>query len=312
MNIGVIGIGGVGGYFGGKLCRLTATPGTKVYFVARGQHLDAIRAAGLTVATAAEGTWVCHPTLATDRIDDLPNLDVGLVCVKSYDLKNVVRQLQHKVSETALIVPLLNGVDIYERIREDLKQATVLPACVYIGTHIETYGKVTQQGGACKILFGRDPQAAESAPQPLFELFEKGGIQYAWFDDAAPEIWGKYIFIAAFGLVTASFDKTLGQVIESGRLSNYVLAVMSEIVALARKKRIDLPEMIIPATYNKGSSFPYETKTSFQRDFERADKPDERDLFGGTILRLGRLLGIETPVTQELWERLNQRKPWPV
>ena len=207
------------------------------------------------------------------------------------------------------MVPLLNGVDIYARIREDMTQGAVLPACVYIGTHIETYGQVTQQGGACKILLGRDPQRAESGPEPLFELFAQSGIQYAWFDDVAPEIWAKYIFIAAFGLVTASFDQTLGQVIESDPLRHYAFQVMGEIVALARKKRIDLPETIIPDTFQKGRAFPYETKTSFQRDFERADKPDERDLYGGTILRLGQQLGIATPATLELWEILNRRKP---
>jgi 2-dehydropantoate 2-reductase len=311
MNIGVIGVGGVGGYFGGKLCALAAAPGTNVYFVARGKHLDAIRESGLTVQTAAEGTWVCRPTLATDRLEDLPQLDVCLVCVKSYDLKNVARQLQRKVSEATCIIPLLNGVDIYERIRGDLSRAAVFPACVYIGTHIEAPGKVTQQGGACKILLGRVPQAADIVPQALLSLFAKSSIQYAWFDDVAPEIWAKYVFIAAFGLVTASFDKTLGQVMEAGQLSQYALAVMSEIVSLARKKQIDLPESIIPDTYQKGNGFPYETKTSFQRDFERPDRPDERDLFGGTILRLGRQLGVQTPVTLELWERLNLRKPWP-
>lgn len=311
MNIGVIGIGGVGGYFGAKLCPLTAAPGTNVYFVARGKHLEEIRSAGLTVQTAAEGTWVCRPTLATDCIADLPQLDVCLVCVKSYDLKSVARQLQPKTSAATLVVPLLNGVDIYERLREDLGQAAIFPACVYIGTHIEACGKVRQQSGACKILLGPDPQAPGAAPQPLFDLFEKSGIRYAWFEEVTPEIWGKYIFIAAYGLVTASFDKTLGQVIESDNLSHYAQAVMEEIVALARKKQVNLPETIIADTYARGRSFPYETKTSFQRDFERPDKPDERDLFGGAILRLGKTLGVETPVTSELWERLNQQKPWP-
>ncbi|MCX5817046.1 MAG: 2-dehydropantoate 2-reductase [Proteobacteria bacterium] len=311
INIGIIGVGGVGGYFGGKICKLGTAQGINTYFIARGKHLDEIRKNGLHVSTAAEGDWVCMPTFATDRIEELPVLDVCLLCVKSYDLRNVVLQLQRKVSGSTLIVPLLNGIDIYERIRETLSTANILPACVYVGTHIETYGKVTQKGGACKIFLGKDPQAANAAPHPLFELFHTSGIKYEWFEDVYPEIWGKYVFIAAFGLVTASFDKTLGQVIESSSLSNYVLSVMNEIVALSRKIGIVLPETIIMDSYQKGRNFPYETKTSFQRDFECMNKPDERDLFGGTILRLGKRLEIETPVTHELWEVLNHRKPLP-
>lgn len=311
LNIGIIGVGGVGGYFGGKICKLGTTQGINIYFIARGKHLDEIRKNGLYVSTASEGDWVCMPTFATDRIEELPVLDVCLLCVKSYDLRNVVLQLQRKVSGSTLIVPLLNGIDIYERIRETLSIANILPACVYVGTHIETYGKVTQKGGACKILLGKDPQAANAAPHQLFELFHTSGIKYEWFEDVYPQLWEKYVFIAAFGLVTASFDKTLGQIMESSSLSNYVLSVMNEIVALSRKIGIVLPETIIMDSYQKGRNFPYETKTSFQRDFEYMNRPDERDLFGGTILRLSKRLEIETPVTHELWEVLNHRKPLP-
>jgi 2-dehydropantoate 2-reductase len=72
---------------------------------------------------------------------------------------------------------------------------------------------------------------------------------------------------------------------------------------------VRLPETIVTDTLRKGADFPYETKTSFQRDFERADRQDERDLFGGTILRLGQAFGVDTPVTRRLYETLNQRKP---
>jgi len=311
MNIGIIGVGGVGGYFGGKICKLASTPETKVYFVARGKHLDAIRKMGLYVSTSTEGDWVCHPTLVTDRIEELPILDVCLLCVKSYDLKDVVLRLGDKVSESTLIIPLLNGIDIYERIREHLHLAKVLPACVYMGAQIESYGKVIQQGGACKILLGKDPQVAGTAPTPLFEFFNTSSIKYEWFEDVYPEIWGKYVFIAAFGLVTASFDKTLGQIMESSSLSDYVLSVIKEIIQLSRKMGISLPETIIMDSYQKGHNFPYETKTSFQRDIASLNKPDERDLFGGTILRLGKRLEIDTPVTQELWNIINCQKPFP-
>jgi len=309
MEIGIIGIGGVGGYFGGKLCQLLATPDVNIYFVARGKHLAEIRQKGLRVSTALEGEWVCHPTLATDRIEELPMLDACLVCVKSYDLKSVVQQLQHKVSASSAIVPLLNGIDIYDRIREDLGTAPVFPACAYIGTHVADYGQVVQQGGACKILLGKDPHAATIIPHQLLGVFDNSGIRYEWCDDVTMALWTKYIFIAAFGLVTASFDKTLGEVMGSSPLSECVLAAMGEIVALSEKKGVSLPAGIILESYAKGRDFPYETKTSFQRDVEAADKPDERDLFGGTILRLGQQLDVETPMTLDLWERLSRRKP---
>jgi 2-dehydropantoate 2-reductase len=214
------------------------------------------------------------------------------------------------VSATSTIVPLLNGIDIYERIREDLCMAQVFPACTYITAHIADYGEVVQEGEECKIVLGKDPCATTIVPHQLLWLFEKSGIQYEWVDDVTLALWTKYIFIAAFGLVTASFDKTVGEVKSSSQLSNYVRAVMSEIVTLSEKKGVALPAGIISESYAKVHDlFPDKGKTSFQRDVELPDKPDERDLFCGTILRLGRQLGVATPMTLELCERLSRRKP---
>jgi 2-dehydropantoate 2-reductase len=309
LHIGIIGVGGVGGYYGSKLCRLISAPGTNVYFVARGQHLSAILQNGLSVRTAEEGDFVSHPTLATDDFKHLPMLDVCLICVKAYDLQNAVCQLRHCISDATVIIPLLNGIDIYERMRSELSAGIIFPACTYIGVHISAPGRIYQKGGDCRILLGFDPQAAFFKPHFLFRLFDECDIQYEWCLDIVPVLWRKFIFIAAFGMVMASFDKTLGQVMESPQLSEYAKTAMEEITRLARSKGVKLPADIVGATFQHGFGFAYESKTSFQRDFENSDKPDERDIFAGTILRLGKQLGIETPVVLELQSMMEQRKP---
>jgi 2-dehydropantoate 2-reductase len=309
LKIGVIGVGGVGGYFGGKLCRLISAQRSEVYFVARGEHLDAICRNGLLVQTAAEGQWTCHPTLATDDFQALPALDLCLVCVKAYDLQHVARQLRHCVSEATAVIPLLNGIDIYERMRKELGVARIFPACTYIGTHIASPGKIAQRGGDCKIQFGGDPQVPGVRPESVCEIFAQSGIAYEFFDDISAELWRKYIFIASLGIVQASFDKTLGQVMESPELSRHLQSVMEEITALGLRKGIDLPADIVAANSRRARTFAYKTKTSFQRDFERADRPDERDILTGTILRLSKQLEVDTPVTCELADLMDQRKP---
>lgn len=311
MNIGVIGVGGVGGYFGGKLTGLLGRedwPDLKIYFIARNQHLAAIQENGLLLNTVAEGEIVCQPTLATDCMDELPILDLCLLCVKSYDLENVLLALQNKISAGTMIIPLLNGVDIYERIRAVISPGQVYPACVYVGTHIEYPGKVVQNGGSCTILFGNDPVYAEAVPQKIFDLFTAARIKYSYCEDPYPEIWSKYIFIAAYGMVTASENKTLGEVLSSEESSRMVLEIMQEIAAIAARQGIKLPSTIVADSYRKADSFPYETKTSLQRDIEQLDKADERDLYGSTVLLLGERNGIETPCTSLLCANLNQKK----
>ena len=103
--------------------------------------------------------------------------------------------------------------------------------------------------------------------------------------------------------------RTIGEVMESGELQAHVLGIMGECAALAVGQGIVLPGAIVEDSFEKGRNFPYETKTSFQRDFEQANRPDERDLFGGTLLRLGRSLGLDIPVTRLIYEKLQAMKP---
>ena len=303
MNIAVIGIGGVGGYFGGKLTQLLKDERElKVFFVARGKHLEEIRKNGLVLDTD-EGTYTCVPTLATDNIRELPELDLCLVCVKGYDLQNVTEQLKPLISGKTMILPLLNGVDIYERIRSVISNGVVFPSCVYVATHIERPGKVTQKGGACTIHFGKDPGNGY-VDERIFEIFRKAGIKFNWTGNPYTEIWSKFMFIAPFGLATARYDMTIGEVLQSVEITGHVRKIMDEIYRIALKKEILLPETIIEDTMIKAASFPFETKTSFQRDYENRGKPDERDIFGGTIIRMGEKLGTGTETTSMIYREL--------
>lgn len=308
MNVGVIGVGGVGGYFGGKLAKFMeqdASHYSKVYFVARNKHLEEIRRSGLILSTA-EGDQICRPTLATADFDDLPALDLCLLCVKSYDLNSALKSVKGKIKSDTDIIPLLNGVDIYERIRKIIPNGTLYPSCVYVGTRIERPGKVAQDGGSCKIFLGEDPQHQGLIPHRILDLFDASKVKYKLCKDIYQEIWSKFIFIAAYGIVTACENKTLGQIMESEVLSDMVICIMSEIAEIAKKQDISLPADIVQESFKKAKSFPYDTKTSFQRDFEQKDKPDERDLFGDTIIRLGESLSVETPtakmVNDKLWK----------
>lgn len=311
MNIGIIGVGGVGGYFGGKLSRLLDTDivgNLKVYFIARNRHLQSIRQDGLLLSTLEDGELVCRPTFATDDFNLLPELDLCLICVKSYDLEAALASLRDKITPRTQVIALLNGVDAYERIRSVFEEAIVYPACVYIGTQIERDGKVTQNGGACAIMCGPDPLHPETVPQEIFDLFDASGIKYQWLADARSEIWSKYVFIAAYGMVAAAQNKTFGELLENPESSGKILGVMNEIVAVAQKLGVDLPEGIAGQSLEKGHNFPYETKTSFQRDLEQRNKPNEKELYGSTIIRLADSLGVAVPFTRQINDKLGDSR----
>ncbi len=306
-NICVFGIGGVGGYFGGKLAYCVSKmniESEKIFFIARGQHLDEIKKSGLLLNTSSDGSMICKPEMAAVSISEIPAPDIVLLCVKSYDLDSAVKDLSKVVKDNTIILPLLNGVNIYERIRSELKKGIVLPACVYVGTHIEKPGIVSQKGGDGMIIFGKDPKYPDFYPEYLIELFDRTGIKYRWETDPFPAIWEKYIFIASFGLITAFSGKTLGEVMADSILKNKVREIMMEIIAIALKKGIKLPDSILDISLEKAGQFPFETKTSYQRDVESIGKRSEGDLFGETIIKMGVETGKPTPVTESVFEKL--------
>lgn len=307
MNIAFIGVGGVGGYFGGKIAQITDTDTRRLYFIARGEHLRVIQQKGLLLKTNQEGEFICHPYLATDCINDLPILDICFICVKGYDLDHVLIELKNKISDKTMIVPLLNGVDIYARIRKVIKKGIVFPACVYVGTHIKEPGVVEQNGGACTIIFGKDPNHLETNGKVICNLFDEAHIKYHFTDEHIKEIWKKYIFIAAYGMVTASENKTLGEVYENELSSQKVRSIMREIVKVGQSEGVDLTEELVQISYQKATQFPYETKTSFQRDYE-TQKPDERELFGKTMLMLAKKHDIEVPFITEVYSVIEANK----
>ena len=305
----IYGIGGVGGYFGSKIANKLNNDKAmnyECYFIARGEHLEAIKKNGIKVITPKKAI-IGIPSIATNDIDELPNPDLILLCVKSYNLDEVVKSIKSKVHEKTVIMPLLNGADIYERIRKNLKSGIVLPACVFVGTHIQQAGVISQSGGDGKILFGRDPNFPEFDPNAVIRFLDDMDINHQWNNDPYPDIWSKYIFIASFGLVTVFTGKSLGEIMEDKKATEMVRDIMHEIYNIAKGKGVELPENIIDKSIGKANDFPYDTKTSYQRDVESKGKMNEGDLYGGTIIRDGGVLGIPTPTTKFIYSEIQNR-----
>jgi 2-dehydropantoate 2-reductase len=309
-RICIYGVGGVGGYYGGKIAEAFQKDNLnkrEIYFIARGEHLKAIQKNGITVKTP-DCIIKSVPTGATDDISEIPVPDLILLCTKSYDLKAAVKNIKTQITENTVLIPLLNGIDIYERMRSDLETGIVLPSCVYLGTHIEYPGVISQNGGNGVILSGKDPQFPLFTATGVRQFFKEVDIGFNWNDSPYPAIWEKFIFIAAFGLVTAFSGKSLGEIMEDKELVHTADGIIQEIIAIAEKKAIELPEDICERVMKKAAVFPYNTRTSYQRDVELWPKPNEGDLYGGAILRQGAALGVATPVTETIYQEILHRE----
>ncbi len=307
-SVCVYGIGGVGGYFGGRIA-YEISKGNRtiqVYFVGRGEQLKAIQQHGLNLITDKE-EFICFPNIATDNIRHIPTPDLYLLCVKGYDLDNAVALIAKNISADTKVLPLLNGVDIYERIRTNLQKAIVSPACVYVSSSIEKSGTIRQKRAEGHIVFGKDPKNLGYNYKYLIEFFNEMGISNTWYDNPYPAIWEKYIFITAFSLMTAYSGKTIGAVLADDKLRYMTENIMEEVVLVGKTKNIDFKQDVVEKTLQKAKNFHYKTKTSFQRDYEKGNTRNEGDIFGGTLIRLAREYNTSIPTITDVYGELTAR-----
>ena len=304
-NIAVFGIGGIGGYFGGRIAHKINKnhPDKEVYFIARGEHLGAIQVNGLKIVTDNE-KFVSFPNIATDQIRQIPTPDLCLLCVKGYDIVTAANEIAKNIYNDTIILPLLNGVDIYERVRTILPRGIVIPAAVYVSSYIEKPGVIRQKGPDGRIVYGPDPQQLDYNYQNLKEFFTEMEIRADWFDNPYPAIWEKYVFIAAFGLTTAYSGKSIGGVLEDSELRDLTENIMKEIVLIARSKGVDLKQEVIENSLQVARGFPYDATTSFQKDYLKEDGRNEGDIFGGTLIRMAKERNIVISNINEIYNKL--------
>jgi 2-dehydropantoate 2-reductase len=111
MKIAILGIGGVGGFYGGKLARKYEDSAEhEIFFVARGEHLQKIKTDCLMLITK-DGNFIAKPSLVTDRPAELGPLDLIIISVKGYDLKSAAQMIKGNLDNNTVIIPILNGVN---------------------------------------------------------------------------------------------------------------------------------------------------------------------------------------------------------
>jgi 2-dehydropantoate 2-reductase len=302
-NITVVGIGGVGGYFGGLLS--SSVNDQQVTFVARGEHGEKVKAQGLKLEMT-DKTVICNPQKITNKISEIVNPDLVILCTKSYDLEDVVKQLDEVISENTILLPLLNGVDICDRIRKVTKKGVLLPACVYIAAHISSPGVIVISGPQGAIISGSDKENKNFNPDALTKLFENTGFKFKWVEEPYQAIWEKYAYVASFAVVTGYSGKSFVEVVNDKNLLDLLEKVMNEILSLAKAKGINMPEGFFDKSVKRSSLLSPEARTSFSRDIEKGKK-SEIDVFGYTIINMGKEYGVGTPVTMRLVKEIELR-----
>jgi 2-dehydropantoate 2-reductase len=306
FKIAVVGVGGVGGYVGGKLAAHFAdSEDVEILLAARGANEKAIREDGLKIISAG-GERLVKPKLA--KLSEIGAPDLILLCTKEYDLEETILSLKDSVGERTAILPLLNGVDTRERIARVAPDAEIWQGCIYIISRLVSPGVVEESGNICLIYFGDGAEPGEK--QRLVEtLFQKAGIDAHATEEIEARIWEKFVFISSLAAATSYLDATIGEILAHPEHKKLMAALVAEVKRLARAKNIGISDDAIDQKLDKLHGVPFEATSSMHTDFSHGSRAELQSLVGYVVAQAN-ALDVPVPVYEKVYgalaEKLNQ------
>ena len=294
MKIAVIGAGGVGGYFGGKL----AQAGNEVLFLTRGKALEVIREKGLRVKSF-KGDFTVHPEVS-DRPESISSAELVLFCTKSWQLDAVARSIRPFLNESAVVLPLQNGADNAQRLRDVLPPDTVLGGLCKIVSKIESPGVIDHFTFEPEIVFGELSGKFSDRTRKIKEVFDAAGFKNKLSENIERDIWLKFLFIASISAMGTLTRSVLGVMREDAFIRSKMRETAQEIVAVGRALGVDLSDADIDRAFDMIDQGDFDTTMSLQRDMMEG-RPSELENFNGFIVKKGDALDIETPVNDFIY-----------
>jgi 2-dehydropantoate 2-reductase len=293
MRIAIMGSGGLGGYFGARLC----DGGADVHFIARGRHLEAMRSAGLRV----EGPDPIHIARvnATDDPGEVGVVDFVMLCVKLWDTEAALQQIRPMIGAGTTIISFQNGVLKDQYLRAAFDASRIMGGVGYIAATIDRPGVIRQTGPMQRLLFGEFDGARSPRGQALLAACLAGGINAELSKNILREIWQKFVFLAALSGTTTTIRKTIGPIRENPQTRAFLLDVMREVVAVGRAHGVDLAEDYADMRLQLADEVPYDMTSSMHHDLERGNPLEVRWLAGG-VVELGQKASVPTPLNRAI------------
>jgi len=299
MRVAVLGPGGVGGLLAGALER----GGTEVVVVARDSTASAISRQGLRVDSVTLGRFSVRPQAVESLAEQV---DALLVATKAAGLKPALERI---VTEPALVLPLLNGLDHIDVLRERFAPASVLAGSIRVEADRPTPGVVVHTSPFLLVSMASRYEAAASGMQTLAQTLTDAGVpaRVLMPISAASEaqvMWSKLVRLNALACTTSAHDKLLGEIRSTPELRAELLGAIEEACAVGRAEGA---QDVDPATAMAELTRAHDTLgSSMQRDIAAGRTP-ELDAIPGSVLRAAARHGLQCPTIERLVVMIAER-----
>jgi len=276
-----MGAGAVGCYYGAMLGRA----GLEVTLIARPQHVEAVRSAGLRLQTSSSDEFI--KLKASTEAEAVRGAQLVLFSVKSTDTEAAGEAMAPHLARDAAIVTLQNGVDNAERLAATLGRE-VIPAVVYVAVEMAGAGHVRHHGRG-ELVIGR-----ARASQAIVAAFAGAGVKVEISDNVMGALWAKLIVNSAYNALSAITQLPYGRLVQNAGVPAIMDDVVDECLAVAKAAGVHVPGDMHDAVRRIAQTMPGQYSSTAQ-DLARKKKTEIEHL-NGFVVRKGEALGVRTPV----------------
>jgi 2-dehydropantoate 2-reductase len=302
-RIGILGMGGVGGYFGALLAKAYSKSNSiEIIFIARGETQKNVSESGLKIISDDVETIV-FPDLVSDNPEIIGKLDYLICATKNYDIEDSLLAIKKSITKNTVILPLYNGVDAPERISTLFPENEVLQGCVYIVSMIVSPGVIKKIGPYETIFFG-STTASISKMNALQTIFKNASIESYLVDAIEETVWEKFIYISALASATSYLNQNIGELLNTASSRKFYVSLLNEITMIAAVKGLSLPNDIVFQTILKLEKTPQDATSSMHRDL-MAGRKIELSSLTEFVVNEGLKYEIDTPTYQMVLEKLS-------
>lgn len=298
MRIAIYGTGGVGGYYGARL----ASAGHEVWFIARGAHLNAIRTNGLRVESGAGDVYI-HPANATDTPADIGVVNLVILAVKTWQIVEAAEAMRPLIGADTIVLPLQNGVEASAQVAGIIGQPHVLGGESRVISLIAAPGVIRHVGGLGSITLGELDFRLTERVQVLRDTLNHAAIPTEIAPNIESALWAKLLFVAPVGGVGAVTRAPIGIIRSQPESRAMVQGAMQEIYDVATARGISLPTDAVATALAFLDRQPAQGTASLHRDIIEG-KPSELEAWNGAVDRLGREVGVPTPIHTFIYHSL--------
>lgn len=298
MRIAVMGTGGVGGYFGGRL----AAGGHDVAFVARGAQLQALQVKGLRIESPLGDLHLPRVTV-TDDPAELAPVELVLFGVKLWDTERAAEQLRPLLRDGTAVVSFQNGVASDEILGRVLGPEHVVGGICYIAATIAEPGVIRHSGPLQKLVVGEYDGAPSARVTAFRDACRESGIDVEVSDRIEQAIWEKFVFLVGLSGTTSLTRTPIGPIREQPRSRAFLHDLMDEVVAVARAQGVELPKDYADDRLAFVDGVPATMTSSMHHDLERGNRLEVRWLSGDVVER-GSAAGVATPANRAVADLL--------